>query len=147
MGLLPSIVALADVLNERAPGMVGIMLERMPAMMAIVQERLPGMMTMLEGRLFGMMQEIQGIFIGTDESGRSFGRQRNFWGQEDRFLQLLAAIQGRIPDTLVALEEWKNDTEITIVGSIPYMIYSLNENITRVQEAIEQKLPGLMQII
>ena len=94
-------------------------------MMAIVQERLPGMMTKFEGRLLQMVQKIQGIFLGMDESGRSFDKQRNFWGHEDRLLQLLGAIEGRIPGTLVALEEWRNNTEMSIAERIPVMLFSL----------------------
>merc|ERR1711971_1034472 len=146
MGLLPSALALADLVNERAPGMVGIMLERMPSMMTTIQERLPGMMTMFEGRLMDMMQEVQGTIMGTNPWGqiRFFVKQRKKWAP---LLPLLGSIEGRIPDTLGTLEEWRNSTKMSMAERIPVLMLSLSENITRVQEAFEEKLPDLMPIL
>ena len=124
-----------------------IMSERMPLIMAIIQERLPNMRTRFEGQLLEMVQKIQEIFMGTGESGRFLGNQQNFSDHEERLLQLLAVIEGRIPETLGALEEWRNNTEMSIAEKIPVLIVSLNENITRVEEAVGERLPGLMQIL
>ena len=113
--------------------------------MAIVQERLPGMMTKFDDRLRAVIQEIQGIIMGADATSRS--NERNFFGQQDRLLQLLGTIQGRIPNTLKVIEEWRNNTQMSISEKIPFLMYSLNENITKVEEAIRQKLPDLMRIL
>ena len=78
------------------------------------------------------------------------GNNRNLFGQEDRLLQLVGAIQGRIPAALGALEEWKNNTKESVAQKIPYFLYSLvysGQNITKVEEAFEQKLPGLIRIL
>ena len=123
----------------------------MPSMMATIQERLPGIMTMFEGRLMEMMQDIQVTILGTnpwDDSiiarVRFFVKQRKKWLL---LLPLLEVIEGRNPDTLGALEEWRNNTKMSIAERIPVLMLSLSENITRVQDTIEQKLPGLMPIL
>ena len=105
----------------------------MPAMMAIVQERLPGMMAKFGDRLRDVIQEIQGIIMGTNATSRS--NERNFFGQQDRLLQFLGTIQGRIPNALQVIDEWRNSTEMSISKKIAFLMYYLNENITKVEEA------------
>merc|ERR1712172_249600 len=116
----------------------------MPSMMTTIQERLPGM-TMFEGRLMDMMQEVQGTIMGTNPWGqiRFFVKQRKKWA----LLLPLGLIEGRIPDTLGTLEEWRNNTKMSMAERIPVLMLSLSGNITRVQEAFEQKLPDLMPIL
>jgi len=151
-GLLSSALALADVVNQRAPAMMAIMADKMPAMMTIVGEKMPAMMAKMQARITAMVEQMMGMVMGgMSVSSRAlnllFGNNRNFFGQEDRLLQLMGAIQGRIPAALGALEDWKNNTKESVSQKIPFLLYSLSQNVTRIEEAFEQKLPGLMRIL
>merc|ERR1711962_91499 len=153
-GLLSSALALAEVVNQRAPAMMAIMADKMPAIMTIVGEKMPAMMAKMQARITAMVEQMMGMVMGgmsiSSRALNLLGNNRNFFGQEDRLLQLVGAIQGRIPAALGALEEWKNKTKESVAQKIPYFLYSLvysGQNITRVEEAFEQKLPGLIRIL
>jgi len=150
-GLLSSALALAEVVNQRAPAMMAIMADKMPAMMTIVGEKMPAMMAKMQARITAMVEQMMGMVMGgMSVSSRALtllGKNRNFFGQEDRLLQLVGAIQGRIPAALGTLEEWKNNTKESVAQKIPFLLYSLSQNVTRVEEAFERKLPGLIRIL
>merc|ERR1719430_2354318 len=98
-----------------------------------------------------MVEQMMGMMMGgmsiSSRALKLLGKNRNFFGHEDRLLQLVGAIQGRIPAALGALEQWKNNTKESVAQKIPFLLYSLSQNVTRVEEAFEQKLPGLMRIL
>merc|ERR1711937_501201 len=109
-------------------------------MMTIVGEKMPAMMAKMQARITAMVEQMMGMVMGgVSVSSRALnlllGNNRKFFGQDDRLLQLVGAIQGRIPAALGALEDWKNNTK-----------ESVSQNVTRIEEAFEQKLPGLIRI-